>query len=281
MRSTHDAWAVGWFQRSSASAPRTLTYHWDGTSWSYRRSPDVGSSQDQLFGVTTGRAGTWAVGWGLSADGFVTEVQHLVGSKWQIVSSPNRGTGSNFLTGAATASPTDVLASGVADVGGGSSGYVAEWDGSSWKIPPSTIGPGVSFNAVAAGRGGRALAAGDGGARPKPFAEVRSRTGVWHGSRILVPKGEQGNLWGATWWGKNQALLVGQVGPRSGARSSTLIVGWDGSRWTIENSPSGYNQLFGTASTAGVSWAVGDAGSRRRQGTLVEENCPTTDTAGR
>jgi len=62
--STSSAWAVGTRRASPGSAFRTLTEHWNGTSWTTVASPSPGSGDDWLFGVTAVPAGGgwWAVG---------------------------------------------------------------------------------------------------------------------------------------------------------------------------------------------------------------------------
>jgi hypothetical protein len=62
--STSSAWAVGTRRASPGSAFRTLSEHWNGTSWTTVASPSPGSGDDWLFGVTAVPAGggLWAVG---------------------------------------------------------------------------------------------------------------------------------------------------------------------------------------------------------------------------
>ncbi len=58
-----DIWAVGYSVLFSPPAPqRTLTLHWDGTSWTLMPSPNVGSFDNFLAGVTSAFGTLWAVG---------------------------------------------------------------------------------------------------------------------------------------------------------------------------------------------------------------------------
>lgn len=61
---TKNAWAVG-TRRARLGAPfRTLTEHWNGTSWTAVASPNAGQGDNWLYGVAAvpNGAGFWAVG---------------------------------------------------------------------------------------------------------------------------------------------------------------------------------------------------------------------------
>ena len=61
--SSSNVWAVGEFFQTRKSRSRTLTDLWNGFSWAVIPSPNVGSSHNELFGVTATPAQTlWAVG---------------------------------------------------------------------------------------------------------------------------------------------------------------------------------------------------------------------------
>ena len=58
-RSASDVWAVGY-----TTGPKTLTLHWDGTTWTTVSSPDVGSaSQLTSVSASPGAAIVWAAGY--------------------------------------------------------------------------------------------------------------------------------------------------------------------------------------------------------------------------
>ena len=60
---TRNAWAVGTRRATPGSAFRTLTEHWNGSSWTTAASPSPGRGDDWLFGVTAvPGGGFWAVG---------------------------------------------------------------------------------------------------------------------------------------------------------------------------------------------------------------------------
>lgn len=63
--STNNAWAVGARRRTPQVTPfRTLTEHWNGSSWTAVASPSPGTGDAWLFGITAvpGGGGFWAVG---------------------------------------------------------------------------------------------------------------------------------------------------------------------------------------------------------------------------
>jgi hypothetical protein len=60
---TRNAWAVGSKRATPGSAFRTLTEHWNGTSWTAVSSPSPGNGDDMLFGAArVPGGGFWAVG---------------------------------------------------------------------------------------------------------------------------------------------------------------------------------------------------------------------------
>jgi hypothetical protein len=62
--SNTSAWAVGTRRATSVAAFRTLTEHWNGTTWTVAASPSPGAGDDWLFGLSAvpGGTGFWAVG---------------------------------------------------------------------------------------------------------------------------------------------------------------------------------------------------------------------------
>jgi hypothetical protein len=62
-RGTQNAWAVGARRASPGSAIRTLTEHWNGSTWTVAASPSPGTAYNWLFGVAAvPGGGFWAVG---------------------------------------------------------------------------------------------------------------------------------------------------------------------------------------------------------------------------
>src|SRR2546423_10792758 len=61
--SSSNAWAVGDYHSGTAYADLTLIEHWNGTAWRVKQSPNVGTYDNYLYGVTaTSSSNAWAVG---------------------------------------------------------------------------------------------------------------------------------------------------------------------------------------------------------------------------
>jgi hypothetical protein len=111
MVSTGDGWAVGSYTFNNIR--RTLTLHWDGTSWTQVPSPGGGSGDNFLYGsAATGPTDVWAVGSYTSAAAQQTMILHWNGSLWTLAVSGNAGTGDNKLNAVAAGPAGEVWAAG-------------------------------------------------------------------------------------------------------------------------------------------------------------------------
>ncbi|SRR6266487_1869621 len=97
-----NVWAVGDFVNSSGN-DRTLIEQWNGTSWKVVPSPNIGSHDNSLSGVTAVSASDiWVVGTFVnssSVDQTLTEQWNS--TSWKVVPSPNVGSKDNSLAGVA------------------------------------------------------------------------------------------------------------------------------------------------------------------------------------
>lgn len=114
--SATDIWAVG-NSRVPGDQSRTLTEHWNGSSWSIVSSPSNGALNNFLAAVTAlSPTDVWAVGTFAKqlSIGFVNQTLtlHWDGAAWSIVESPNPGSDSDILLGAARSGPRRVFAVG-------------------------------------------------------------------------------------------------------------------------------------------------------------------------
>src|ERR1041385_8217150 len=103
--SANDIWAAGYSQFAYFDGYRyyPLTYHWDGTNWSW--IPNAGNIDEYFFAVTAIAANdVWVVG----DNG---QTQHWNGADWARVAAPYPGLGRRF-NGVAAASAKDVWAVG-------------------------------------------------------------------------------------------------------------------------------------------------------------------------
>ena len=119
--SSKDVWAVGNSVKDpndGVSVTRTLIQHWNGSAWLTIPSPNVGAGNNSLAAVVARSAtDAWAVGFydAISGD-FLTRhtlALHWNGAAWSVSTTPNSGTGDNWLTSVvAPTGSTQVFASG-------------------------------------------------------------------------------------------------------------------------------------------------------------------------
>ena len=141
--STNDVWAVGEFNNASGFF-QTLTLHWNGKKWKVVASPNVGTNDNVLNGVTAvSTSGIWAVGDITVTNGiFQTLVEQWNGTQWSVVPSPNP-MGNNLLRGVASVSANNIWAVGF-EVANGLT-LIEHWNGTKWRVVKSP-NPGPSLN---------------------------------------------------------------------------------------------------------------------------------------
>lgn len=263
----NDAWAVGEQYPGSGA----LIEHWDGSSWT--SSPSPGFAVDPVLNavaaVSPGDA--WAVGdYYNAADNRQAVIEHWDGSSWNVAPSPNPGS-DDALFAVAAVSADDVWAVGhAASSLADAPALIEHWNGSSWQTAPS---PNVAYPSNL--RGIVALSADDVWAVGS--AGTATLTEHWDGSTWNVVKSpspsssshylEASNVLSAvTATGPNDVWAVGTYNTTKAtdAADHTLIEHWNGSRWTLVQSPdaqTGYdsdNRLDGIAALTSTDiWAVG------------------------
>jgi len=156
-----DVWAVGtWFTK--AFDDRTLTLHWDGTSWHRVPSPNAGptSAANDLVSVSANATDdVWAVG----SRGQHTLTMHWDGTSWSIVPSPTPGGLADLAAVVAVGSDDVWSAGGSVDrqVNAGRT-LVEHWDGMGWTVVESeNKGPSDNHLWGISAVTGRMLAVGD------------------------------------------------------------------------------------------------------------------------
>src|SRR5579885_210603 len=112
--SASSIWAVGYSGAPSSPPTQTLTEHWNGKSWKIVPSPDPGTIQNSLIGVTAiSGSNLWAVGaYANNNTAGQTLIEHWNGKSWKTVPSPNAGTAQNFLNSVAAVSSSNLWAVG-------------------------------------------------------------------------------------------------------------------------------------------------------------------------
>lgn len=263
-----DAWAVGYVE--DAGGVRTLTLHWDGSSWTRVKSPNPGAERNWLTSVSgSSPTDVWAVGSYVNRAGQRQSlVMHWDGSQWAAAPSPSINY-ENVLNGVEVLSPTDAWAVGSAlDVGFTGRTLILRWNGSAWTVvpspSPSTSGVGSNLLDVTAAAANDVWAVGNvdtGDYAMGPLIEHWDGKG-WtaqslpaHPEEALVGKvgaDPSGGVWAVGW-------------RRAGELTQPLAMRWTGTDWAVAGSPS-FDRDAAFAGVAvlasGEVWAVGDRGSR-------------------
>src|SRR5262249_42501253 len=143
---------VGEYLRTGGSSiTQTLTENWNGNSWIYVPSPNVGALGNTLYGVSGSSANdVWAVGFYTDGSTYLSRalIEHWNGTKWSIVSSPNPGSSYDNLFGVTAISARDAWAVGFYRDDGDSNAtslLIEHWDGQQWKVV-SSPNPGSTGN---------------------------------------------------------------------------------------------------------------------------------------
>ena len=297
--SASDCWAVGSTRTSDGIHTQTLIEHWDGSSWTTVTSPNPSAPPGNtdtpyiaLRGVTcTSASECWAVGQIVTGCGgyYVcstgqTLVERWDGASWSIVSSPNPNPAtlprpsSNTLSGVTCVVASQCWAVGTwADDTYYSSRELFErWDGTSWTVddsqPPPTQ-PEVlqaTFFSSTCVSASDCWAVGEGAVPIEGIEEQSSLIEHWDGSSWSMVSSPNTNavynvLLGVTCTSASDCWAVGSDWSELGQRDAlTLIEHWDGTSWTVVNSPNGTapmasgNNLYGVSCTsASECWAVG------------------------
>ncbi len=269
-----DAWAVG---NAFSGTTRTLTRHFDGTTWTDVSAPAPGSSAASTFAGVAALApdDAWAVGASIRPNNLVrTSIEHWDGTAWAIVPSPGAGQpAGGALSGVAAAAPDDIWAVGSFGQGAPGRTLIEHWDGTAWTVVTSpNKGPfSNALSSVAVVTPDDVWAVGTW--FMKAFVD-RTLVLHWDGTTWKrVPSPSVGK-------GENHLVSVDAVTNDDiwavGSRGlHTLTEHWDGVAWSVVMSPTpgGNADLAGVAVVATDEvWAVGGRLDRHARAlrTLVE-----------
>ena len=255
--SGRNAWAVG------RHGDDTSILHWDGTRRSRVTSPNLGSDFNELDGVSVvSSTDVWAVGVAdYSSD---TLILHWDGTRWSRVTSPNPGSDTNELSGVSAISATDAWAVGGAGTHLLYRALVLHWDGNKWsQVASPNPSPGGNFLFdVSADSAADAWAVG--------YDDIEGEHETlllhWDGtgwSRVISPNPGSGwnELHGVSAVSPTDAWAVGDSSDLTTPVHETLILHWNGTRWSHVKSPnpsSAFNTLTGVSAVSPTdAWAVG------------------------
>lgn len=134
-----NVWAVGDYttQYGKGMQSHTLVEHWNGSSWSVVTSPNAGSGDNALNGITAlSPTNAWSVGYSSNNGGpQQTLTEHWNGSSWSVVSSPTSGSLPNSFNSVVAISTHEVLAAGYNyNSQGFQQTLVEQWSGTTWNI---------------------------------------------------------------------------------------------------------------------------------------------------
>jgi hypothetical protein len=213
--SVDDCWAVGFTSDDTGGALKSLTEHWDGSTWSVVASAPTGQSYDQLNSVScTSSSDCWAVGTGgaqqqnpaflpiyPAAAGDQGLVEHWDGSTWSVVPSVTTpAPGGGYLSSVDCVSAAFCWASGATtgSAGAADSTLMERWNGTSWAAVPT----------------------------PDPAGQARDIL-----SSVTCVDDDD-------CWAVGISGAKGQGGDGVQFRPQAFIQGWDGSTWSFQPSPS-------------------------------------------
>jgi len=267
-----DAWAVGIINISEAN-PNQIIEHWDGTAWSVFPGPTFGSNQQpSLYGLTaTASNNIWAVGALLvNFQSIEALYEHYDGTAWSAMTGPFLG----FPNAVSADATNDIW-----EVGCGN--FSAHYNGTAWmpvKTPNVGTGPNC-LNGVVALAPNDVWAVGYSTASNKPPPgqfDVPTLTLVEHYDGTnwsVVPSPNVGpnsqfqsnRLLGIVAVSSTDLWAFGSSFAADGSgQESTLVLHYDGTSWTINQSPSPQpgnfrnDILFGGVVTAPSNvWLVG------------------------
>jgi hypothetical protein len=259
-----DCWAVGRTEIGQTFA-NTALMHWDGNSWNVAPSPSVEKETNGLVDITcVSSSSCWAVGYQiiLATVEVRTLALHWDGVSWQIVPSPNIGTGFNALYGVACSSDSDCWAVGFENGGSQAKTLIHRWDGVSWTVHDS---PNVGdqhnvLNAVTCFSSSSCWAIGYSGTAGAKSSLVAQWDGTaWTASALPnQPLAQENNLTSVTCNSTSDCWAVGDS--YNGTVHQTLIEQWNGTSWASAVAPNGGadNSLSRvTCASASDCWAVG------------------------
>lgn len=141
-----DVWAVGDQTTSQGGyTEKTLTEHWNGTTWVDVLSPNTPNASDTNLNAVAAISpdDIWAVGASL-ASGLSALAEHWNGTSWSIEPIPGVPNEGGILMSLAPSSDGGMWAVGYSTVtGSGPSSLVEKLTGSTWNIVPSPNPPGA------------------------------------------------------------------------------------------------------------------------------------------
>ena len=290
--SANDVWAVGntyVHLGGGRFENNTLIEHWNGSQWRIVPSPNP-REQNMLNGVfAISKHDVWAVGSTGTISGSIldTLILHWNGSQWSVVPSPHPGAGSTLINGWAGSS-NNVWAVGIYFTGSGTPGValIEHWNGRNWSVvaSPNAGMNGSSMNGVTVVSASDAWAVGQ---TTNSNNVTQALIEHWNGRNWSIVQSPnfapQGFILGSVVaFSSNDVWAAGLSFPGpNGLGGKTLIEHWNGTSWSIIQSPNVEPESDFFISLAADSpndlWAVGGYSPANPVGfpqyTLIEHCC--------
>jgi hypothetical protein len=228
-----------------------------------------GSTSNRLNGVTVLSAcDAWAVGFQSDGTTGKTLIEHWDGASWTVVPSPSPGGVDDELRGVDAVSASSVWAVGSTSDGSGERSLIEHWNGTRWNVVKSPS-PGTAKNelwSVHAASAADVWAVGFASSGGKDQTLILRWTGhAWAQVSSPNPTGASRNndLFGVTATSHTDVWAVGDGLDPVTLAATSVILHWNGTRWSRVASPSpGQTTGLGSvaATSAGNAWAVGSTG---------------------
>jgi hypothetical protein len=220
VQSATDVWAVGTAYNTGTHAD-SLILHWDGTSWSRIRAPDVMTLRRVSAGSVTD---AWAVG--------VKGAQplHWDGTRWTQV--PTHGPRTTWVWGLDAVTATDAWSVGsYLNSANHVDTLIQHWDGTRWsQIDTPTVGRGLMGVTILRPRDGWAV--GHRGLRRMTTLIYRWDGRRWSTVPTPNPSSSFNELWDVSALSARDAWAVGTYRDEVTEAERVLILHWDGTSWT-------------------------------------------------
>src|SRR6202022_800245 len=241
--SASDCWVVGGYGGA-------FVEHWNGTSWSTVAAPSSGSNLALKSVTCNSTSDCWAVGYSTLYDVNGAFIERWNGTSWAVVTSPNLGTGtSTSLNGVTCTSASDCRGVGsyhyyYSSSAGSGSGpdqtLIEQWNGTAWVIVPSSNTSATQNNnltSVSCNSSSDCWAVGyyNNGSVNQTLIEHWDGT-LWTTVSPPNTNTTQNNRFnGVTCASASDCWAAGSS--NNGTVDQSLIAHWNGTSWTIANSP--------------------------------------------
>jgi hypothetical protein len=128
-----DCWAVGYV--ASGAAHTTLVERWDRSTSTWSVDAAASGIPGQLNGVSCPDATDCQAVGATSANPPATLVESLSQGAWNVVNSPDQGTGANELAGVSCTTASYCWAAGYWSIATTYQALLLQWNGSAWSVP--------------------------------------------------------------------------------------------------------------------------------------------------